>query len=492
MQGVQVLVLGLMVVVLVLQVLALRRRVTVDLGPVQAELGALKEADARIQQVLREEIKTSRDEAAAEARGGRQEVAASLHTTGETLATRFEDLRRSLGERLDAMRESISDGGVKTRGELAGALKASSETQVTALTKIMETVQTQLEKFQGQIETMTTAQQARGEELKQAVEGRLKALQEDNTTQLEKMRVTVDEKLQGTLEKRLGESFQLVSERLESVQRGLGEMQALASGVGDLKKVLTNVKTRGTWGEVQLGALLEQVLSPQQYAANVSPRNNGERVEFAVQMPGRSGNTDEVVWLPIDAKFPVEDYQRLTDAQEAGDMLAMEIATQELEVSIKHCAKTIADKYIEPPHTTDFAILFLPTEGLFAEVIRRRGLVEQIQQKHRVIIAGPTTLWSILSSLQMGFRTLAIQRQSSEVWRLLGAVKTEWGKYSEVLDKVKKQLETVAKTVDTVGTRSRAIERKLRGVEELPSTEAALLLPVPAGYDDDLEAEQVS
>lgn len=265
--------------------------------------------------------------------------------------------------------------------------------------------------------------QQRLDALKAGVEEKLKVLQEDNAKQLEQMRATVDEKLQGTLDKRLGESFKIVSEGLQQVQKGLGEMQSLASGVGDLKKMLTNVKTRGTWGEVQLGALLEQVLSPDQFAANVARKDGGERVEYAIKLPGRGDDKDEIVWLPIDAKFPVEDYQRLVEAQEKADPDAAEEASRQLEFRIKQCAKDICDKYLNPPKTTDFGILFFPTEGLFAEVIRRHGLTEFVQNKCRVMIAGPTTLWAILSSLQLGFRTLTIQKRSSEVWNLLSAVK---------------------------------------------------------------------
>jgi DNA recombination protein RmuC len=288
----------------------------------------------------------------------------------------------------------------------------------------------------------------------------------------------VDEKLQGTLEKRLGESLKLVSERLEQVSRGLGEMQALATGVGDLKRVLTNVKARGTWGEVQLAALLEEVLAPDQYAANVATKEGSqERVEFAIKLPGRGDNADQTVWLPIDAKFPIEDYQRLIEAQERADPEAADVAAKQLEVRIRGCAADICGKYINPPATTDFGILFLPTEGLFAEVVRRPGLADGVQHDSRVIIAGPTTLWAILNSLQMGFRTLAIQKRSSEVWNLLGAVKTEFGKYEEVLKAVQKSLELATKHLDTaVTTRTRAIQRKLRDVQELPTAEAPDLL----------------
>jgi DNA recombination protein RmuC len=311
--------------------------------------------------------------------------------------------------------------------------------------------------------------------LAETVEQRLAAIHDDHARQLEHMRSTVDDKLHGTLERRLGESFQLVSERLEQVHRGLGDMQRLATGVGDLKKVLTNVKVRGTWGEVQLATLLDQVMTPSQYACNVSPRADGERVEFAIRMPGR-GDLDEPVWLPIDAKFPVEDHQRLIDAQDAANPIAAELAGDQLEARIKQCAKDISEKYLAPPRTTDFGILYLPTEGLFSEVVRRRGLCELVQQKYRVVLAGPTTLWSILTSLQMGFRTLAIEKRSSEVWQLLAAVKAEWTKYGEVLDRVKKQLQAVTNTVDLASTRTRQIGRKLRGVEELPEQEAEALL----------------
>jgi DNA recombination protein RmuC len=299
----------------------------------------------------------------------------------------------------------------------------------------------------------------------------------------------VDEKLQGTLEKRLGESFKQVSERLELVHKGLGEMQTLATGVGDLKKVLTNVKTRGTWGEVQLGTLLEQVLNPDQFAANVATKDGGERVEFAVKLPGQGSDKDETVWLPIDAKFPVEDYQRLIEAQEKADVEGVEASGKQLEARVRACAGDICEKYLNPPKTTDFGILFLPIEGLFAEVIRRIGLTEVIQRESRVVIAGPTTLWSLLSSLQMGFRTLAIQKRSSEVWNLLGAVKTEWTKYGDVLDAVQKKLQQASDTIEKAKARSRAVGRKLRDVQELPVGEAAALLPIDAGEDDEVTGE---
>jgi DNA recombination protein RmuC len=312
-------------------------------------------------------------------------------------------------------------------------------------------------------------------------------MQIDNAKQLDQMRQTVDEKLQGTLDKRLGESFKQVSERLEQVHKGLGEMQTLATGVGDLKKVLTNVKTRGTWGEVQLGAMLEQILNPDQFASNVTTKDGGERVEFAIKLPGQSAHKEESVWLPIDAKFPVEDYQRLIEAQENADVDGAEVAGKQLESRVKSCAWDICEKYLNPPRTTDFGILFLPIEGLFAEVIRRPGLTEVIQRECRVVIAGPTTLWSILNSLQMGFRTLAIQQRSSEVWNLLAAVKTEWKKYGDVLEAVQTKLHQASETIEKAKVRSRAVGRKLKDVQELPVGDATNLLP-PNVVEDDAEA----
>jgi len=303
--------------------------------------------------------------------------------------------------------------------------------------------------------------------------------------QVDAVRTTVDEHLRGTLERRLDESFSLVSERLELVHQGLGEMRTLAAGVGDLKKVLTNVKVRGTWGEVQLGSLLEQMLTPSQYAANVCTKGEGaERVEFAIRLPGRDGSglAASHVWLPIDAKFPNEDYVRLTDAADASDAAGVEAASKALELRVKQCARDISDKYVAPPSTTDFAIMFLPTEGLFAEVIRRPGLVDLVQRDYRVAIAGPTTLAALLNSLQMGFRTFAIEKRSSEVWSVLGEAKTEFRRYADVLDRIRNKLLEATTAVDRASVRTRAIERKLQGVEEItvdaPVAEPVSDLPV--------------
>jgi DNA recombination protein RmuC len=313
---------------------------------------------------------------------------------------------------------------------------------------------------------------------------RLQELQKDNAQQIERMRATVDEKLQGTLEKRLGESFKLVSERLEKVHQGLGAMQKLARDVGGLQRVLTNVKTRGGWGEVQLGTLLEQLLTPEQFDRNVQTRDEtGERVDYAIKLPGEGNGA--AVWLPIDAKFPMEDYQRLITAQESGDSMLTESAMKDLETQLRKSAKDICAKYINPPKTTDFALMFLPTEGLYAEAIRRVGLVEQVQRDCRVVFAGPTTLAALLNSLQMGFRTLAIQKRSSEVWNLLAGVKTEFDKFGDSLSKVKDKLDQAASDMDKVAVRSRAITKKLRDVEELPSNPQPLLPELLQGEEDE-------
>ena len=327
-----------------------------------------------------------------------------------------------------------------------------------------------------QLSSNAGTQNAQFETLRGAVEQRLERMQQDNAAKLEQMRQTVDEKLHATLEKRLSDSFKQVSERLELVHKGLGEMQTLASGVGDLKKVLSNVKTRGVFGEVQLAALLEQVMAPEQYEKNVATRpGSRERVEFAVKLPGR--DAAEPVLLPIDAKFPLEDYQRLQAAEEAGDLAAVELAGKALEARVKLEAKSIAEKYLEPPHTTNFALLYLPFEGLFGEVLRRPGLFDQIQRDWRITICGPTNLLAYLNSLQMGFRTLAIQQRSSEVWKVLGSVKSEFAKFGEVLANTKRQLQTVANSIDQAETRTRQIERRLRDVETLEGKDQALLAP---------------
>jgi DNA recombination protein RmuC len=322
------------------------------------------------------------------------------------------------------------------------------------------------------------------ESVRSVVDLRLKQLQEDNAQQIDKMRATVDEKLQGTLEKRLGESFKLVSDRLEQVHQGLGAMQQLASDVGGLQRVLTNVKTRGGWSEWQLGVLLEEMLTPDQFAKNMKTRDDtDERVEFAIKLPGDENGAP--VWLPIDAKFPMEHYERLTAAQENGDPTAVEAAMKTLETQLKRCAKDICEKYINPPRTTDFALLFLPSEGLYAEAIRRVGLVQNVQRDCRVTFVGPTTLAALLNSLQMGFRTLAIQKRSSEVWNLLAGVKTEFGKFGEALSVVKEKIDQASRKMEDVDVRSRAITRKLRDVEELPSNPQPIMRELLPSENDE-------
>lgn len=378
-----------------------------------------------------------------------------------------------------ALREKLE----ALRGDSERVERALREEQRAARTELAETLDRMGGQLRLSLSALTADNQQRLSEVRGTLDAQLKALQTDNAAQLEKMRATVDEKLQSTLNARLGESFGVIAKQLEAVQRGLGEMQTLATGVGDLKRVLSNVKTRGTFGEVRLGALLEQVLTQEQYAANVATvPGSAERVEFAIRLPGQG--SDAPVWLPIDAKFPVEDYQRLLDAQEAADGDAANAAAAALQRRVEDEAKTIREKYVAPPHTTDFALLFLPTEGLYAEVIRRLGLFEKLQRDHHVTVAGPTTLAAILNALQMGFRTLAIEKRSSEVWQILGAVKTEFGKFGAVLDKTRKQLDAARNSIDSAGVRTRAIERRLRGVESLSASDSQALMEPPMGGDE--------
>ena len=335
------------------------------------------------------------------------------------------------------------------------------------------------------------ATQASLDRVRVTLDQRVRELQEGNERKLDEMRRTVDEKLHDTLEKRLGESFKLVSDRLDTVHKGLGEMQQLATGVGDLKRVLTNVKARGTWAEVQLGAILEQVLTPEQYGKNVCIRQDtAERVEFAVRLPGPLDDPTTCVWLPIDSKFPQEDWLRLQDASDQGDVAAVQAASDALIRTVRGSAKEIHDKYVHPPASTDFAIMFLATEGLFAEVLRHPSVVSDLQQQYRVVVAGPTTLAAILTSLRMGFQTLVVEQRAAEVWRVLGAVKTEFGKFGDVLDKVQRQLTTASRTIEETGQRSRAMEKKLRSAERLPEAEAAMVLELPV--EDEADATDAS
>lgn len=355
-----------------------------------------------------------------------------------------------------------------------------SDTVLARMAEIANFQKNQLDVFSTQLTGLTKSNEEKLDKMRQTIEEKLRLLQEDNSKKLEQMRLTVDEKLHETLEKRLGESFKLVSERLELVHKGLGEMQNLASGVGDLKKVLTNIKTRGIWGEIQLGNLLEQVFSPEQYIKNaVTKQGSNERVEYAIKLP-------EGVLLPIDAKFPQEDYQKLMEAQEQANPTLVEELGKQLEARIKAEAKDIKEKYIDPPYTTDFGILFLPIEGLFAEVVRRPGLIETLHREFKIEVTGPTTLLVLLNSFQMGFRTLAIQKRSSEVWTLLGAVKTEFGRFGDILDKTHKKLQEASNIIVDATQKSRTIERKLKQVQEMPGVEAVNLI---GNFESDDEVE---
>ena len=455
------LMLGLLIAVLVaIALLVVLVRRTPD-----AALAALRE---RLEDSLRAEQRDGRGELrqaldglasslTRDAQSARSEAGELQARHNAALARQVNDLIDRTDQRLDAFREASKEDARLTRSESAEAQRQFADLLGQRLREL------------GDRNTQAIV------ELRSQVESQLKALQADNAQKLEQMRATVDEKLQSTLETRLGESFRLVSERLEAVQRGLGEMQKLASDVGSLQKVLANVKRRGTFGETQLGALLEDVLVAEQYAANVATiPGSAERVEFAIRMPGPQAGGQ--VWLPIDAKFPREDYEKLVDAQEAAQLEAVQAAGAALERRIRDEAKKIREKYVAPPHTTDFALLFLPTEGLYAEAIRRPGLFDAVQREHRVTLVGPTTLLAVLNALQMGFRSLAIEKRSSEVWQTLGAVKEEFGKFAGVLEKAHSQLDTVQNSIKQAGVRTRAIERKLRGVETLPGSEP---LPLP-------------
>lgn len=402
---------------------------------------------------LREELRAHREEAATAQREGVKEFR--------------------------AQREEARTGAKELRDEVALGVRSSGD----ALSKLQTTQQGHMEVVTKRIQELSESNRLALDRIRETFDARVLQLQESNEKKLEEMRKTVDEKLHDTLEKRLGESFKLVSDRLEAVHKGLGEMQNLATGVGDLKRVLTNVKTRGTWGEVQLGSILEEILPPQQWERNVQIRKSSlERVEFAVRLPGRDpSDADAVIWLPIDSKFPQEDYQRLQIAAEAGDPDAVDAAAAALLRSVRASAREIRDKYVDPPATMDFAILFLPTEGLYAEVLRQPGFTMDLQREFRVLVTGPTTLSAILTSLRVGFQALAIEQRSAEVWKVLGAVKTEFGKFGDVLDKVQNQLATASKTIEASKVRTRAMARTLREVESLPAGEASSILALEAG-----------
>lgn len=388
----------------------------------------------------------------------------------KTIDAQFERSNKALKEEMSLNRIESSDSGKRLREEVSGSFKGFGDSLDKRMSEFATSQTKNFEGFSSKLSELIEKNDNKLERVREIVEKRLELLQKDNNEKLEAMRTTVDEKLHATLEKRFGESFKVVSDRLEAVHKGLGEMQTLALGVGDLKKVLSNVKSRGTWGEAQLGNLIEEILTPEQYEKNVKTKKiSRENVEFAIKLPGN----DDVkqVWLPIDAKFPLEDYQRLVEAEEQGNLALIGELSKALEARIKSEAKDIRDKYLDPPNTTDFGVLFVPIESLYAEVLRRPGLFEQIRRDYRVIIAGPTTTQVILNSLQMGFRTLTIQKRSSEVWTLLGAVKTEFGKFGDLLEKTHKKIQEAGNTIEGAVSKTRTIERKLNKVQNLPIAE---------------------
>ena len=415
------------------------------------------------------------------------QVVALFRRRAEKLLGGPDQIIREIREEIAVSRKEARESAQDQRKELSSGLNQFSQTLQQQMAGIASIQNNQIDSFAQQLARLVESNELRLKEVRATLDQKLKELQVENSAKLEEMRKTVDEKLHATLEKRLGESFKQVSDRLEQVHKGLGEMQTLAAGVGDLKRVLTNVKSRGTWGEVQLATLLEQTLAPEQYAVNVAtlPGSN-DRVEFAIRLPGREAGNP--VWLPIDSKFPIEDYERLLAAQERADATGAEEAGRALESRLKLEARTIHEKYVGPPHTTDFALLFLPTEGLYAEAIRRPGLADFLQREYRVTIAGPTNLAALLNALQMGFRTLAIEKRSSEVWELLSAVKTEFGKFGEILANTKRQLETVTRSIGQAETRTRQMEKKLKDVEGLPEPQAVKLLGEPDAMEEEDDA----
>ncbi|HYD97624.1 MAG TPA: DNA recombination protein RmuC [Noviherbaspirillum sp.] len=484
MNTIELVTLLLVVLAVILQVILLLRgrgaNAAAQLQRLQSELqNHQQQTSERVERELRNQVQTAAQSTRQELGGNfaqfQQALAAQLTSVAtiqnnqiDSFAQQLAKLNEANARQLESMRVAIATQAQAGREEQAAVLKRFGDTLNQTLSSVTE----------------SNAQ--RMAEIRGTLEAKIRDLQTDNAARLEEMRRTVDEKLHATLEQRLGESFKLVSDRLEKVHQGLGEMQQLAIGVGDLKRVLTNVKTRGTWGEVQLEMLLEQVLTPDQYGKNVETvPGSGERVEFAIKLPGQEEG-DRPVWMPIDAKFPKEQYERLAEAAELADADGVAAAGRELERAVRVEAKSIAEKYLSPPLTTDFAVLFLPTEGLYAEVMRRPGLADELQRVCRITIAGPSTLSALLNSLQLGFRTLALEKRSAEVWQVLGAVKTEFAKFGDVLAVTKATLERAAKNIEQAETRTRQMTRKLKSVEALPSETARLLLgtdPVEPGED---------
>lgn len=464
----------LVAAVLVVQLLILSRQKNTTENPL---LDAILREQTRFEQILREEFSRNREEQQRTSRESREE---------QSLALR--NFEKKVEESFTAFREQLRIMGNDTREGLTNSLKSFEERFAQSVKEFNELQRQKFNELVVKQTELNSTTELRLEKVRETVEGRLKVMQDENAKKLEEMRATVDEKLQTTLEKRLGESFKQVSDRLEQVHKGLGEMQTLATGVGDLKRVLSNVKTRGILGEIQLSNILEQIMAPEQFDRNVATKKGSrDVVEFAVKLPGKDDGGKEV-YMPIDSKFPLDVYNQLQNAYDSGSAEAVAIAIKDLERSIKNNAKDIRDKYLDPPYTTDFAVMFLPIEGLYAEVIRNTSLMEVLQREYRVVITGPTTLAAILNSLQMGFRTLAIEKRSSEVWQILGAVKTEFSRFGDVLKKAQEKITKANEDIDQlVGTRTRAIERRLRNVQELPSAQTGAILPGIVD-DDDTEA----
>jgi DNA recombination protein RmuC len=459
--------------VVLLLILLLRKPTSVA-----SDADAIRETMDR---TLREQFAANRAESADAGAKLRNEVNVTLGGSNAAIVEQVQKLRGTVEERVNSIAADARHDAQELRKDAANTITTMSQQVTQRLGELNVTVATLGEKNEQRLDAVRAA-----------VETRLTAIQTDNAAKLEQMRATVDEKLQSTLETRLGESFRLVSDQLETVYRGLGEMQTVATGVGDLKKLLTNVKTRGVWAEGQLEDLLTDILTAEQYGKNVVTKHGSrESVEFAVRLPGEEPETP--VWIPIDAKFPREDYERLMAASEQGDAETVALCADALEKRILAEAKSIREKYIDPPHTTDFAIMFLPTEGLFSEVLRRPGLWQRLVQQEKVVPTGPTTLSAILSSYRLGFRTLAIQQRSSEVWEVLRKVKTQFGRFGEVLDKVQKKLEEASNTVEYAQVRSRAVEKQLKGVEELPNEQKALPgIEIHIDEEDDERASAAS
>lgn len=470
-----------------------------------AKLTALEKWQEKSERTLKEEMTQNREEAGNAAKQLREEVSITIKSLNDSLLNqmtnvagmqkdqldtfstqlnvltasnedRLQKISQSTAEKLILLQEQSSVSAKSNRDELSNSLGAFGEKFTDSVREFNEVQKQKFDNLISRQSELLQSTEQKLEKMRETIETKLKAMQDDNSDKIEKIRAMVDEKLHETLEKRLGESFKIVSERLEMVHKGLGEMQNLAVGVGDLKKVLSNVKTRGILGEIQLGNILEQILSTEQYAMNVATKKGSrDHVEFAIKLPGRD-NSGEVVYLPLDAKFPREHYDALIAAYEHGDPVSVDEAAKLLEGNIKKFAKDIRDKYIDPPHTTDFGIMFLPVEGLYAEVVKRPGLIEALQREFKIIITGPTTLAAILNSLQMGFRTLAIEKRSSEVWTLLGIVKTEFGRFGDLLEKTQKKLQEASNTIEDATKKSRTIEKKLKTVQEIPAAEAPLSL----------------